>query len=58
MANDKKIQGILEVAQKGKLDKVLSYCGSKDPEIREGAAMGLQYIKHDDAFNQLHHHAA
>ncbi len=53
MANDKKIQGIIEAAQKGKLDKVLSYCGNKDPEMRVGAAMGLQYIKHDDAFNQL-----
>lgn len=53
MANDKKVQGILELGQKGKLDKVLSYCGNKDPELREGGAMALQYIKHDDSFNQL-----
>lgn len=53
MANDKKVQGIIEAAQKGKLDKVLSYCSNKDPEIREGAAMAMQYIKHDDTYNQL-----
>ncbi len=53
MANDKKVQGIIEAAQKGKLDKVLSFCSNKDPEIREGAAMAMQYIKHDDTYNQL-----
>ncbi len=53
MANEKKVRSIIEAAQKGKMDKVLSFCGNKDPEIREGAAMALQYIKHDDTYNQL-----
>ncbi|MFA9380033.1 MAG: HEAT repeat domain-containing protein [Acetanaerobacterium sp.] len=53
MANDKKVQSIIETAQKGKMDKVLSFCSNKDPELRAGAATGLQYIKHDDTYNQL-----
>lgn len=53
MAVDKKVQAIIDAAQKGKMDKVLSFCSNKDSEIRAGAAMAMQYIKHDDTYNQL-----
>lgn len=53
MANDKKVQSIIELGQKGKIDKVISFCSNKDAELRAGGATALQYIKKDEAYNQL-----
>ena len=44
---------IMQLAEKGKMKKVLSYANSKDAQERGAAARALGKFPGDDAFNKL-----
>ncbi len=44
---------IMQLAEKGKVKKVLSYANSKDAQERAAAAVALGKFPGDDAFNRL-----
>ena len=53
MENEKTIEKIQKLEQKGKVKKILPYAESKKTGIREAAALALGCAYDDDAFNKL-----
>jgi len=53
MANEKAVEKILKLGQKGKTKKLISYASSKKQDERAAAAEALGYTTGDDPYNAL-----
>ncbi len=53
MSTEKKIEKIMELAEKQKIDKIVKFVSEKDAQLRAAVARALALIKNDESYNAL-----